>query len=112
VVFETRIIYLVLTRPSTVFIDQYKANLLSRDGSKALVSILAVLSQKDYDEKRDKESRLADLTYYMSRQIHDIENEERSSGTATKVDDHQNLNSACVSHACCALVKTFFKEKF
>lgn len=80
--------------------DKYKPNLLGGEGSRALVSILALLPQKDYDEKKDKTSRLQDLSYYLSKDIQQIEDVERLSNK--KAEEHQ-LNSAAVSHTCCAL---------
>lgn len=71
------------------------------EGSRALVSILALLPQKDYDEKKDKTTRLQDLSYYLSKDIQQIEDVERLSNK--KAEEHQ-LNSAAVSHTCCALV--------
>lgn len=41
---------------------------------------------------------LKDLSYYLSRDIQDIEDKE-----ITTVRDDHNLNSAAVSHTCCAL---------
>lgn len=57
------------------------------------MSILAVLPQHDM---KDSTVRLKDLSYYLSQDIQDITSVERASD--------KSLNSAAVSHACCALV--------
>lgn len=88
-------------------LDKYKPNLLGGDGAKALVSILATLLQKNSEEKVDKKGRLQDLSYYLSREVTETGNQVNYYNTSTnkKDDNHaQHLNSACVSHACCALV--------
>lgn len=90
-------------------IDKYKPNLLGGEGSRALVSILALLPQKDYDEKVDKTTRLQDLSYYLSKDIQHVEDVERASSKST---EEHSLNSAAVSHTCCALVKINIIEHY
>ncbi|KAG2196323.1 hypothetical protein INT47_009318 [Mucor saturninus] len=75
--------------------DKYKPNLLCGDGSRALVSILVVLPQK---EPSDNKTRMKDLEYYLSQ---DIQDDLYTEITSIKEDHH--LNSAAVSHTCCAL---------
>ncbi|KAI9478785.1 MAG: armadillo-type protein [Benjaminiella poitrasii] len=71
--------------------DKYKPVLLCGDGSKALISILAILPQKDMDE----ECRSKDLEYYLP---------QGSTGHLEKDTEQQSIiNSATVSHVCCAL---------
>lgn len=77
-------------------VDKYKPNLLCGDGSRALVSILAVLPQKDYDENKDKETTLKDFEYYLSRDIQDVEYKDI-------ISRKDPPNPAAVSHTCCAL---------
>lgn len=78
---------------SNVLIDKYKPNLLNGDDSRALVSILVILPLKD---NNDKEARIRDLSYYLSKQIQTEEEVTAQWGD-------QTLNSATISHACCAL---------
>jgi hypothetical protein len=77
-----------------ISIDKYKPALLNGNGSRALISILAILPQK-IDTAVDKQSRLNDLAYYLSKEISDIEDTDKKNVL---------LHSATVSHACCALV--------
>lgn len=85
-------------------IDKYKPNLLCGDGSRALVSILVVLPQK---EPSDKKTRMKDLEYYLSQ---DIQDDLYTEITSIKEDHH--LNSAAVSHTCCALANFATNSKF
>lgn len=74
------------------YLDKYKPALLNGNGSRALVSILATLPQK---LDIDKQSRLTDLAYYLSKEISDMEGIDKN---------NTHLYSATVSHTCCALV--------
>lgn len=85
------------------YLDKYKPALLFGDGSRALVSVLVVLPQKIQNSSH-KKSRTADLAYYLSKDDADVENyDDKKKGQDNKIQV-QSLNSAAVSHACCALV--------
>lgn len=77
-----------------IHLDKYKPTLLNGNGSRALVSILATLPQQ-LDIVVDQQSRRNDLAYYLSNEMNDIESADKK---------NTYLNSATVSHACCALV--------
>ncbi|KAI8882055.1 hypothetical protein K501DRAFT_334324 [Backusella circina FSU 941] len=65
--------------------DKYKAILLEGDGSRALVSIIALLPQTD------DSNRLKTLSYYLARSVTDISTVEKTN------------NAVAVSHVCCAM---------
>ncbi|CEP16396.1 hypothetical protein [Parasitella parasitica] len=83
--------------------DKYKPALLRGDGAKSLASILVVLPQK-INSSINTKTRAADLAYYLSRDIADLENfdDDRRKEQEGK-SEIQPLNPAAVSHACCAL---------
>ncbi|KAG1146197.1 hypothetical protein G6F38_005108 [Rhizopus arrhizus] len=68
--------------------DKYKPILLSGDGSRALISIIARLPLSDHEGTLNHQSRLDDLAYYLPSE------EKASESTA---------DATAVSHACCAL---------
>lgn len=70
------------------------------DGSKALVSILAALPQK-IPGSVNKKTRINDLGYYLNTTDADTYDGEKGKNATAQV---QTVNSAAVSHACCALV--------
>ncbi|KAL9546078.1 hypothetical protein MBANPS3_006844 [Mucor bainieri] len=83
--------------------DKYKPALLFGDGSKALVSILAALPQKTQGSV-NKKARIKDLEYYLATA--DVDKFDGSGGKGGEQDGKtqaQSVNSAAVSHACCAL---------
>ncbi|KAL7316618.1 hypothetical protein PS15m_005696 [Mucor circinelloides] len=84
--------------------DKYKPALLFGDGSKALVSILVVLPQ-EIQGSINKKTRMADLAYYLSKDTADVEKYDGDGGKGGHDGEAQvkSLNSAAVSHACCAL---------
>lgn len=75
------------------------------DGSKALVSILVALPQ-EIQGSINKKTRMADLAYYLSKDTADVEKYDGDGGKGGHGGEGQvkSLNSAAVSHACCALV--------
>ena len=85
------------------YLDKYKPALLFGDGSRVPVSILVVLPQKIQDSNH-KKSRAADLAYYLSKDKADVENYDDKKKDQENKSQMQSLNSAAVSHACCALV--------
>lgn len=72
-----------------IVLDKYKPILLSGDGSRALISIIARLPLSDHEGTLNHQSRLEDLAYYLP-------SEEKSS--------ESTADATAVSHACCALV--------
>ncbi|KAG2190144.1 hypothetical protein INT46_005189 [Mucor plumbeus] len=82
--------------------DKYKPALLFGDGSRALISILVVLPQ-EIQYSNYKKSRTADLAYYLSKDNADVENYDDKKKDQDNKTQVQSLNSAAVSHACCAL---------
>ncbi|GAN11506.1 hypothetical protein MAM1_0641c11069 [Mucor ambiguus] len=83
--------------------DKYKPALLFDDGSKALVSILAALPQK-IQGSINKKTRMNDLGYYLVAA--DVNKYDGNGGKEGEQDGKaqvQSINSAAVSHACCAL---------
>lgn len=85
------------------YLDKYKPALLFGDGSRALISILVVLPQ-EIQYSNYKKSRTADLAYYLSKDNADVENYDDKKKDQDNKTQVQSLNSAAVSHACCALV--------
>ncbi|KAI8975163.1 hypothetical protein BDF20DRAFT_914129 [Mycotypha africana] len=87
--------------------DKYKPMLLAEERAKALVFIIAMLPMK-LDDVESKEWKKKDLSYYSG---HSYNGEVKS--VAEKLDHQQkaspqpstrqHLNSAPVSHVCCAL---------
>lgn len=87
---------------TSILLEQYKPLLLAGEGAPALLSILVKLNPEMNDEARFK-----DLAYYLSRDINAIKNEHRNINK-NDTDDQEVINSAAVSHACCALVSVIF----
>ncbi|CAO3655029.1 unnamed protein product [Mucor fragilis] len=84
--------------------DKYKPALLHGEGSKALVSILAALPQ-NIQGSINKKARMNDLEYYLAKETADADKcdgDEGKGGQSGKAQV-QSVNSAAVSHACCAL---------
>ncbi|KAI8976827.1 hypothetical protein BDB01DRAFT_309221 [Pilobolus umbonatus] len=75
--------------------EKYKAHLVKGEGARALISIIAVLPHQD-PENETEDARLEELSYYFSKCIKLDSNEYKKEGS-------ECLNSATVSHACCAL---------
>ncbi|KAF7729674.1 hypothetical protein EC973_004047 [Apophysomyces ossiformis] len=82
--------------------DKYKSSLLSGDGARALVSIIACLPQAD--DGGDEEKRRSDLDYYLSSKENDVKSEEHTARLSQiGTQSETSLNAAAVSHTCCAL---------